>query len=85
MADPWQSKAFADDSKPPIRLKKPGEYALEDIHSERDQWAVYLPHSCDEWVIAAEADKFLCVGQLSRFIAALEKVRDELVQAQRPE
>lgn len=84
MADPWESKRYEGDDAPPVVVKTPGEH-LDGYEADVDEWAVYLPHSCDEWVIAHDADKWLCVGQLSRFIAALEKVRDELVQAQRPE
>lgn len=56
-------------------------FTVEKKKNVKDQWMVYLPHSCDEWVIAL-GKHHEAVAELERFIvqakAALEALKKKV-------
>ncbi len=73
--DPWRKDRDGDH----IGIWRPGDpRGLRPTDVEDCAYAVFLPHSCEEWVIAECVDRDEAVRQLDRFIGALTRVREEL-------
>ena len=71
---PWWADGFG------LKVRRPGD-PLE-ISAGDDDWALYLPHRCDEWVFEASPDRALVLaaarrlrGELDAAIAELETPR----------
>lgn len=76
MIDPWQ---LGGDGSEDIIVSTPN--AIRWSVNADGPFAIYLPHSCDEWVIADSKDADGAIAQLDRFIAALGDARERLQRA----
>ena len=54
----------------------PGESYVYGVG--KDEYGVYLPHSCDEWVITASGDSAEAVSGLEEFVRDAQAAMDEL-------
>ncbi len=83
----------SEDEKPfPVVLKRPGDrygtavatgepgYAVGGYDILQGDWAVFLPHSCDEWVIAT-GDRGRVLAEVLRFRAELDLAVETLREA----
>lgn len=74
--DPWR-KGNGRESH--VNVWRPGDPPrMRPTDVDDREYAVWLPHSCDEWVVAACVDRDEAVRQVDRFIAELRRARDEL-------
>ncbi|MBL7487112.1 hypothetical protein [Frankia sp. AgW1.1] len=72
-ADPWQRGENGGADVVVSTLETP-KWSV----SATGPFAVYLPHSCDEWAIADSTDRDEALAQLDRFIGALQEARERL-------
>jgi hypothetical protein len=54
-----------------FKISPPGE-GLQ--MSRADRWTVYLPHRCDEWVVADAAEWPYLAGQVRQFLHELQRL-----------
>jgi len=67
---------------------RPDRYADPDYNFDRPQdlphenWGVWLPHQCDEWLVVDEASREAALAELDRFIAEATAARQRLAEVE---